>query len=187
MNYKSGFGFTLLELITTLAIGSITFGLAVPMMAGVINSNRSSGQINELRGALALTRTEAIKRNQHVVLCKSADGMTCSRIGTWSVGWIVFLDLNHNRKRDDSEEIMLVHGKLSNGHELDYQGFASHHYVAYRPTGVTKTNGTFTLCPANSPEHSKALILMKSGRVRLSTKKADGNPLECRDSGNSAT
>ena len=179
MRTKLSFGFTLLELITTLAISAITLGLALPMMGGIINSNRTTGQINELRGALALTRSEAIKRNQHVVLCKSADGQSCTREGTWRNGWIVFVDTNHSRARDKDENILLVHEKLPDGHELEYHGFASHDYVAYRPTGITKTNGTFTLCSSYSPERSKSLILMKTGRVRLSTTKADGSPLDC--------
>jgi type IV fimbrial biogenesis protein FimT len=187
MHTKFALGFTLLELMITLAAGTITLGIGVPIMGGLIDSNRVAGQINALRGALALTRSEAIKRNQHVVLCKSSDGQNCTKQGTWDQGWIVFEDSNQNSNRDLNENLMLVQGKLPNGHTLEYRGFRSHNYVVYRPTGFTQMNGTFILCAPNSPERSKALILMKTGRVRLSTTRADGSPLGCDSSVNSVS
>lgn len=179
MKTKSVLGFTLLELLTTLSVSAITFGVGIPLMSGLIDSNRVSGQVNALSGALALTRSEAIKRNTHVVLCKSADGLNCNSDAGWEQGWIVFQDLNQNHTHDPEEELLLVQGRLPNGHTIDYHGFGSHHYVVYRPTGITQMNGTFILCSSNSPERSKALILMKTGRVRLSTSKPDGSPLDC--------
>ena len=187
MHTKFAFGFTLLEVTFTLAAGAILLGIGVPIMGGLIDSNRVAGQINSLRGALALTRSEAIKRNQHVVLCKSADGQNCTGNSTWEKGWIVYVDANHNNSRDKTESLILVQGELPNGHTLDYHGFGSHNYVVYRPTGITQMNGTFILCAPNSPERSKALILIKTGRVRLSTTRADGSPLGCGSSVNSAS
>jgi len=187
MHSKFATGFTLLEILFTLTISIITLGIGVPVMGGIIDSNRVAGQINALRGALALTRSEAIRRNQQVILCKSNDGKNCTKQGTWDKGWIVFEDGNHNRKRDANEELMLVHKELPNGHTLNYRGFGSHNYVVYRPTGITQMNGTFTLCAPNSPERSKTLILTKTGRVRLSTTRADGSPLKCGSPANSAS
>jgi type IV fimbrial biogenesis protein FimT len=187
MHSKITSGFTLLELLFTLTISVITLGIGVPVMGGIIDSNRVAGQINALRGALALTRSEAIRRNQQVVICKSVDGNNCTKRATWGKGWIVFEDGNHNRQRDTNEHLLLVQEELPNGHKLSYRGFGSHNYVVYRPTGITQMNGTFTLCAPNSPERSKALILMKTGRVRLSTTRADGSPLKCGSPVNSAS
>jgi type IV fimbrial biogenesis protein FimT len=179
MRIKFATGFTLLEIMSTLAISTITLGVGVPVMGGLIDSNRVAGQVNALRGALALTRSEAIRRNQQVVLCKSVDGQNCTPNAAWEKGWIAFVDANQNRSREADEALVLVHGELPNGHTLDYRGFGSHNYVVYRPTGITLMNGTFTLCAPNAPERSRALILIKTGRVRLSTTKSDGSPLGC--------
>ena len=187
MHTKIALGFTLIEVILTLAVGAITLGIGVPIMGSLIDSNRVAGQINALRGALALTRTEAIRRNQHVVLCKSSDGQNCTIHSTWEKGWIVYVDANHNNRRDSDESLILAQGELPNGHTLDYRGFGSHNYVVYRPSGITQMNGTFILCAPNSPERSKALILIKTGRVRLSTTRADGSPLGCGSSVKSAS
>ena len=187
MRNKFAIGFTLLEIMITLAASAITLGIGVPICGNLIDSNRVAGQVNALRGALAIARSEAIKRNQQVILCKSADGQQCTKHVSWTQGWIVYEDANQNKTRDPDETLILVHGALLNGHTLDYRGFGSHNYIAYRPTGFTQMNGTFTLCAPNSPHRSKALILIKTGRVRLSTTRPDGSPLNCGDPVNSAT
>ncbi|MEJ2451539.1 MAG: GspH/FimT family pseudopilin [Gammaproteobacteria bacterium] len=187
MNSKLATGLTILELVLVLAISGITLGVGIPGIASLISANRVAGQVNALRSALALTRSEAIKRNQHTVLCKSADGKHCTKSGSWSQGWIVYIDHNQNRKRDLKETLMLVHGELANGHFLRYRGFGSHNYIVYWPTGFTRTNGTFTLCAPNSPGRSRALILTKTGRVRLSRTRPDGSPLRCDNTTNSAS
>lgn len=180
-------GFTLLELMISIGISGLTLGVGIPYLSGIISSNRVAGQVNELRRALMITRSEAIKRNQHVVLCKSADGSHCTRSGEWTQGWIVYVDRNHNQRRDSKEPLMLVHDRLINGHQLTYRGFGSRHYIIYRPTGITQMNGTFTLCAPNAPERARALILIKTGRVRLSKTRPDGSPLKCKNSVNSAS
>jgi type IV fimbrial biogenesis protein FimT len=186
MRSKLSPGLTLVELSISLAASAIAFGIAVPIFSNMIDTNRVAGQINALRGALALTRSEAIRRNIRVVLCKSDDGNGCTRQGPWDQGWIVFEDRNQNHKHDTNESLLLVQGKLPNGHQLKYRGFRSHNYIEYQPSGFTKMNGTFVLCSLNSPERSKALILTKSGRVRLSTTRADGAPLDCPNAVNSS-
>ncbi len=179
MDKKLARGLTLLELIISVAITTIMIGITVPVTGNIISTNRISGQVNELRGGLALTRSEAIRRNQHVVICKSIDGNACSKRGRWDMGWIVYADENRNRKRDDDEEIILIRNRNNTGYRIDYRAFGSKNYVAYRPTGFTKTNGTFIVCNAQNANYARALILTKTGRVRLSKTRAAGEPIVC--------
>ena len=172
-------GITLLEVITTLAISGILLGLAVPVTGNLVAENRVSGQINALRGAIALTRSEAITRQEDVVICKSADQQTCTRQGSWEQGYIVFVDSNRDRRRDQGEDLLHIHDALPENLALDYRAFGSRHYLAYHATGFTRTNGTFTFCNLAMPSRSKALIVMKTGRARLSDKSSEGGPLAC--------
>lgn len=176
-------GFSLLEIISTLAISSILIGLAVPFIGNLISENRVSGQINTLRGTIALTRSEAITRQQDVVLCKSADQQMCTRQGSWDQGYIVFVDTNHDRRRNQQESLLHVQATLPSNITLNYRAFGSRHYLAYHATGFTQTNGTFTFCNRGMPDRAKALIVTKTGRVRLSEKRADGSALVCPTSG----
>lgn len=176
---RSSKGITLLETLVTAAVSSILFGLAIPFTGNLIAENRVSGQINMLSSSLALTRSEAITRQQDVVICKSADQISCTRQGEWTQGYIVFVDANRDRERNAEELLLHIHEQLPENIVLDYRAFGSRHYLAYQSTGLTMTNGTFTFCNQNVPERSKALIITKTGRVRLSETRADGNPLAC--------
>ena len=91
MKAKSVEGLTLFELIISLAISIVMLGIAVPSTSNFINSNRIAAQVNDIRGAIALTRNEAIRRNHHVVICKSADGKTCTRKGHWNSAGLYML------------------------------------------------------------------------------------------------
>jgi len=179
MKVTSSRGLTLLNLLISVSITTIMLGVAVPSTNSILTANRIAGQVNDLRGAIALTRSEAIRRNQHVVICKSMNGQSCTNEGRWDSGWIIYADDNHNRKRDADEELVHVHGKTASGFIITYSAFGSRNYVAYRPTGYTRTNGTFYICKPEDQKRSKALVLTKTGRVRLSTTRPDGSPITC--------
>lgn len=83
------YGFSLIELMVTIAIVAILIALAAPSFTALINRNRLSGQANELVASLQLARMEAVRRNARVSMCKTTDGATCSGVaGPWG-GWLV--------------------------------------------------------------------------------------------------
>lgn len=172
-------GFTLVELLMTLAVSGILLGIGLPAMAGLISANRLSTQVNELVSGMALARFEAIHRNTSVVLCKSDNHQTCTTNSSWENGWIIFVDTDDDHKRQDEESILLSNDPLPANYQLQYRGFGSHHYVVFRGIGTTTSNGTFLLCDKRNPENARALIINRTGRVRTSTTRADGTPIEC--------
>ena len=85
-------GFTLIELMVTIAIVAILLAIALPSFESSIRSNTVATTTNELMGSLALARSEAIRNPGGAVICTSLDGATCG--GTWNDGWIVGPDLD---------------------------------------------------------------------------------------------
>jgi type IV fimbrial biogenesis protein FimT len=176
--FRRSAGFTLVELLSTITITLIIFGIGIPVLNTTVTTNRLATSINALAGTLAYTRSEAIRRNQHVVVCKSKTGTECTQQDDWRQGWLVYVDMNRNRSLDAAETILASH-RLSEKIHVDYRAFGSRHYLVYRPSGTTRTNGTFTFCDPHYPESARALIITKTGRARLSNVQADGSALAC--------
>lgn len=64
-------GFTLVELMITLAVAVVLTVIAVPSFSNMINSNRLTTATNAMVGALNTARMEAIKRNGSVQFCSN--------------------------------------------------------------------------------------------------------------------
>jgi type IV fimbrial biogenesis protein FimT len=100
-------GFTLIELMMTIAIAAIVMAIAMPSYRYITNANRIAGEINGLLGDLQFARSEAIKEGRNVTVCVSADGGTCAGTTNWESGWIVFPDLTNPGVRDVATEPVL--------------------------------------------------------------------------------
>ena len=83
-------GFTLIELMVTLAVMAIVLGIAVPSFQKQIINNKSLTFSEEFAAALNYARSQAVKTTKRVSICASSDGATCT--GSWSEGFIVFQD-----------------------------------------------------------------------------------------------
>ncbi|PCI09289.1 MAG: hypothetical protein COB77_00265 [Gammaproteobacteria bacterium] len=90
-------GFTLIELIITMAIVGVLLVVGVPSMKTFMQGSQLIASSNELLAALNIARSEAIKSNASVTFCASSNGTSCSNTGKWQIGWIVFNDANRDR------------------------------------------------------------------------------------------
>jgi type IV fimbrial biogenesis protein FimT len=168
-------GYSLFDLIITSAVAGV-LSLGAVGMTGLVQDARMTSTVNQLMGDLSLARSEAIKRNTIIVICKSDNGATCSADAAWDKGWIIFTDINNNHDVDANEAIIHVQQALSGSVTLRYGSL--HDYMRYAPTSET-WSGTFTFCDSRGANHAKAVIVYWTGRPRVSTKTSDGKPLNC--------
>ena len=86
--YRNSRGFTLYELMVTLAVASVIISFGVPGFQSYVQNSRAVAHTNDLVTALNLGRSEATRRGSPIDLCASTDAATCSGSNDWSTGWI---------------------------------------------------------------------------------------------------
>ncbi len=102
-------GFTLIELMVTLAVLAIVLGIAVPSFSGMLRDSRASSLGSELQGALQLARSEAVKRRKSVVVCRrNAAGSGCENGTDWAGGWLILADGNVIKVWDAAQGLAVV-------------------------------------------------------------------------------
>lgn len=99
---KKNSGFTLIEMLIAIAIAAILLAVGVPSFNQIIRDNRATTQTNEVATALAIARSEALRRARSVSVCPSTNNTSCSG-SNWAVGWIVVLDGNNSGAPNVSE------------------------------------------------------------------------------------
>ena len=162
---KKNSGFTLLELVITVAIITIVFAIAIPSMTTITQNDRLTTNINTLIGHLAHARSEAVKRSQQVSICVSSNTTSCTG-GNWQDGWIVYIDADGSNTFTAGEEVLRAQQALEGANTLttaigtqvtyDYRGFV-------RTTSV----GSFLLCDARSGAFGRTIRISTTGRVRV--------------------
>lgn len=116
-------GFTLVELLVSIAIAAILISIAAPSYVALTNTNRLATQANDILGGLMIARSEAIRLNQRVVFCRSDDGSTCSAATDAWKGWLVFADTDGTDTPSTSE--ILRSGTISDASGMSVQASAA--------------------------------------------------------------
>ena len=107
MNIKRSQGFTIIELMMAIMIMAILAFVAAPAMRDMIQRNKVEVTATSIMRSIVAARSEAISRNQPVVMCSSTDGATCST-GGWDDGWISYADVDDDSTLDVGEEVFGV-------------------------------------------------------------------------------
>lgn len=155
-------GFTLIELLVTIVVATILVALAVPAFHNFVQNNRITAQVNELVTAMALVRSEAIKRKQTISICSSSDATSCT--GNWNQGWIIFTDDNSNGIRDGADQVLRAHEALAGGATLTETASVSS--IQFDRLGSANVPANFELrIPDCKGNQARDIALLVTGRT----------------------
>lgn len=166
--YFKPHGFTIIELIVTMAVVAILATIAIPSFIEIMTKRRIAGYVNEFSGALAYARSEAIRRGVPVSVCRSSDGSSCG--ASWGSGWIVFANTDNDSPavRDGNETILRAFPALASGFTANTSStggkFAND--ITYDRLGLANDIGTVAFC-RNSNESLAGAVDVARTRLRV--------------------
>ena len=153
---KQQHGFTLIELMVTLAVLTIVLTVGVPNFQNFMLKHRISTAANTLIGALNLARSEAIKRGSDVKMIRLGNG-------AWEGGWQI--------QSASSGEIIRTYAPTSQLTILtgsNYQNWIGFHPNGLPFSGGSLANDTFKICSKNgrSTINGRSIFVSRLGRTR---------------------
>lgn len=119
MNKFQQSGFTIIELVVSLAIIGVVTAIGAPIYKSIYVTNELVDTVNEMRMSMKLARSVAITRGKNTIMCSSIDGSTCSLAdGNWAKGWIVGIDLDGNGQINELANELLWVKQMDSGTQI---------------------------------------------------------------------
>ena len=90
-------GFTLIELMVSVAVLGLLTALAIPSFASLLQRKQIEAFNNEFRASINYARQQAQRTGQRTTVCKRVPGQNvCATNGAqgWEAGWLVFHDVS---------------------------------------------------------------------------------------------
>lgn len=179
-------GFSVVELLTALAVIGLLAALATPPLGAWFQDRRLIALNNALAGDLQRARGEAARAMRPVVMCTQGTGLTCGGQAAWEGGWLVFEDPDGDRDCTDANDnglcdadngrLLRVQPALPMGITLRKTGTPADR-MRFTDTGATPFfNHRYTFCDSRGATAARGLVLANTGRIRLAN---TGDTLSC--------
>jgi len=159
---KSANGFTLVELMVTIAVAGILTMIALPSLNDFLVRMRVDNEVIEIQRLLLTARNAAINSGQNASLCPLAANDTCQNTTNWTgrIGVV------------SSDGLIKVKSAIKTGDQLIF-AFSNVTYNAAGQLGFFNGNSsTFSYCPKGNADYSRGVEVTISGRSSLT---ADNN------------
>ncbi len=163
-------GFTLLELMVTIAIVAILLAVGLPSFEGIMRSNRVATSTNDLMASISLARSEATRNPNGAAICTSLDGTACG--GTWNDGWMVWIDVDGDATPDAGERVVRYTQGNNRLALTSTPSAGSGTLIQFDGRGRIADNRTvtFNLQPATCDsglQLQRQLVVQRTGQVRI--------------------
>ncbi len=167
---KGYLGFTLVELVTTLAVMAVVLAIGAPLYQSLQANNLAAAQTSALVAALTLARSEAVTRGRPVAVCARVRGAQTCNTGSynWADGWLVFVDDGPTiGELDTGEALIRVNDALRGSPTLTFGS----PFVRFAGDGTAGTGGTVGLRihqTGSTQTQDRCVQITAIGQVRAS-------------------
>lgn len=167
-------GFTAIELMITLTVVLVLVGIAVPTFLHISAQNQLATSTNHFNRAIYFARQAAISFNAPVTLCAgNASGCFSATNWNWAMGWLAFIDRDHDGTLDNGEAILSTGTPF--GDNVVIAGNSPFKKpIVFMPMGQgERVSGAFAagrlrVCvPSAIENNARDLVLSITGRVRV--------------------
>jgi type IV fimbrial biogenesis protein FimT len=158
-------GFTLVELLATLAVAAILLSVGVPSMQDLIRNNRLTAATNLFVSSLNIARSEAIKQGRTATVCVSDTQNSCSG-NNWQLGWLAWVDSDQDGNLDFPQEVLRVVEPLANSIQI---ASAQNSFQIDSQGSVDNPNTNIDLCDNRTGETGRRLRVMATGGISLNS------------------
>ncbi len=172
INQQKQYGYTLVEMMITVAIAGILLAAAVPAFNVLYSKNISISYASDLTTAFFHAQNEAVKRNVQVTIKPKT---VTSGNNLWQNGWTIFEDKDEDMTLDSGEELISTYTPSSSSYSLNAENAAYNSSLAFNSSGQpvdssgTLSSGSFRICnPANDTTLSHTINFTFSGNIAVS-------------------
>ncbi|MEO2278982.1 GspH/FimT family pseudopilin [Pseudoalteromonas pernae] len=162
-------GFTLIELMMTLAIAGVLLSIALFSTTQMTAKEKANNFSMEFKRHLKFARAKAMTTGDPVIVCAMANPGTTGACATdWQTGTIImFADVNDNGSFESTEDILLrsVSSLVSNS---QLRSTSNETKITFDQRGQVADgqSGNFIYCPTTDNKYNVQVQLMASGTVR---------------------
>jgi type IV fimbrial biogenesis protein FimT len=167
-------GFSLIELMVSLAVLGILAALAAPSFSAMIKKYRVNAIREELVASIQTARTEAVRRGRPVVLIREIDTTICSETlattDDWNCGWRMVVDADSSNTISTAErDAPLKVARLPTGFDVQHSGLGNQ--IVFGPwgqaTGVGQKFVIYNTTEGLNGDSTKSICLSAGGRIRV--------------------
>lgn len=166
-------GFSLIELMVTVAIVVILAVLAMPSFQTLLLGRQIEAAADTLASDFRFARSEAVKRTNRVTICTSSNGTSCTGAGgLWIEGWIVFVDEDGDGAVDADDVVVRVQDAMTGILSIAAADGTSRSHFVFQSSGWSQSaSQTFLVKPiGSSGVAARLLCISNKGRPGIRAK-----------------
>ncbi len=167
-------GFTLIELVVTIAIAAVLAALAVPSFIQYQRNSELTSLTNSLLAAVNAAKGEAMKTGRNAFVIPKGSG--------WNSGWIVYVDMNRDNSYTEGTDIAVQTQDALKGYfsitgnsiaagaspyvKFDNSGYSVDTSAAAAPVALSLTIARTDVPSTSALEETRRVVVARTGRVR---------------------